>query len=106
MTSSVDLRRNIESILPLLPNQHALLLVRDLQPDDPGFLQVQFALHGDLDLARLRKAWEAALDRHAGLRVSIRPRREGEPLAVVWRSVELPWEVLDWEGMSDQEQQA
>ena len=103
MTSSVDTtarRRNIESILPLLPNQRALLLLRDLEPDDPGFLQVQFTLHGEVDLVRLRQAWEAAVDRHPSLRMSIRSRKEGEPLGVVWRSVDLPWEVLDWQAMS------
>ncbi len=34
-------RQNIEAILPLLPNQRALLLYREIRAgDDPGFLQV------------------------------------------------------------------
>ena len=42
---SSDARRNVEDVLPLLANQHVLVLFAGLPGDeDPGFLQVRFTL--------------------------------------------------------------
>lgn len=103
-----DQRKNVEAILPLLPNQKGLLLYRDLTAgEDPGFLQVRFALHGPLDTGRLQDAWASAMRWHPALRMSIHTRESGDPMAVVWRTAELPWSVQDWSDrtVEDQERQ-
>lgn len=99
-------RRNVEAILPLLSNQRALLLLRELNPtEDPGFLQVRFTLNGPLDLTRLEGAWRRAVDRHQALRMSIHDRDDGDPMAVIWRAVELPWIQSNWARIDPGEQE-
>lgn len=93
--SSEDKRRNIEAIFPLRLTQQAMMLFAD-SGIDPGFLHVEFTLCGALDEQRLRQAWAAVLQRHAGLRMSVHRAAEQAPMAVVWRLVDTPWRVLDW----------
>jgi thioesterase domain-containing protein/acyl carrier protein len=96
-------RANVEDVLPLLPNQAALLLLGERAEVDPGFLQVRYRLQGPLDLGRYRHAWQEAVNRHPALRASIRARQEGDPLLIVWRRVDLPVVVEDWRTEMDQE---
>lgn len=102
-TAPGDGRRNIEAILPLLPNQKALLLHRDGPAGDPGFLQVRFTLHGPLDIPRFERAWNTAVAWHQALRSSIRSRTGGDPMAVVWRRVHLRIAYEDWRGTPNEE---
>ncbi len=96
-------RANVQDVLPLLPNQLALLLFRDRADVDPGFLQVRYRLEGPLDVVRYEQAWQAVIDRHPTLRSSIRPRPDGNPLAIVWRSAPLAVQVEDWRSEPDQQ---
>ena len=62
-------RKNIEDVLPLLANQHALVLFSGQPGDeDPGFLQVRFTLTGALDEWRLDQAWRSVVQQHPALR--------------------------------------
>jgi thioesterase domain-containing protein/acyl carrier protein len=98
-------RRNVEDVLPLLANQHVLVLFSGLPGDeDPGFLQVRFTLTGTLDEGRFAEAWRIVVGRHPALRASIHERAGGSPLAVVRRTVDVPMEVLDWRSRDAQEQ--
>jgi thioesterase domain-containing protein/acyl carrier protein len=99
-------RANVESILQLSPNQRAMLLARSLQPEDPGFIQVTFTLSGNLDLARYESAWREVVTRHPSLRASARDRKDADPLIVVWRAVDVPFDVDDWRGDEEDRQQA
>jgi thioesterase domain-containing protein/acyl carrier protein len=96
-------RANVQDVLPLLPNQLALLLFSERADVDPGFLQVRYRLEGPLDVSRYEQAWQAAIDRHPMLRSSIRPRPDGNPLAIVWRTAALAVQVEDWRSELDQE---
>jgi thioesterase domain-containing protein len=90
-------RKNIEDVLPLLANQHVLVLFSGLPGDeDPGFLQVRFTLTGTLDEDRFAEAWRIVVAQHPALRTSIHERAGGAPLAVVRRAVTVPVDVLDW----------
>ncbi len=97
-------RRNIEAILPLLPLQKALYLRGVLSDDDPGFLQVQCRLHGDLDRGRLEAAWNEVVRANAALRMSCRGREGSDPMVIVWKTVSLPWIELDWRDAHGEEQ--
>ena len=85
---SSDARRNVEDVLPLLANQHVLVLFAGLPGDeDPGFLQVRFTLTGTLDEARFTRpggAWSRSI-RRCGLRST--SGTAGPP----W-----PWSVARW----------
>ncbi len=89
-------RRNVENIVPLLPLQKALLLHSDsVDGDDPGFLQVQCRLRGPLDVARFSQAWRRVMAWHPALRMSTHAAKGRDPMAVVWREVELPFSLDD-----------
>lgn len=92
-------RANVAGLLPLLPNQQALLLARGLHREDPGLIHVTFTLRGGLDVDRYLAAWRAVIRRHPALRASIRAREGGDPMVVIWHDVELPVEVLDWRAL-------
>ncbi|MHA6757718.1 non-ribosomal peptide synthase/polyketide synthase [Streptacidiphilus sp. PAMC 29251] len=63
-------------------------------------VQVSHDLEGPLDAERLRAAGQALLDRHANLRAGFRYLASGRPVAVVPRTVQLPWRQLDLADLS------
>ncbi|MEU3345286.1 amino acid adenylation domain-containing protein [Streptomyces sp. NPDC006700] len=90
----------IEDLLPLSPLQEGLLFHSQYAQDDETALdvytvQIAVDLDGTLDTGRLRDAAAWLLRRHANLRVGFRRRKNGDPVQVVYRSVELPWSEID-----------
>ncbi len=90
-------RENVEAILPMLPNQRALLLLSDLGHfDDPGFLQVRTTLRGPLDHDRFVSAWNAVISMHQGLRTSVHRRSDADPMLIVWKRAPIDITFIDW----------
>ncbi|MHA5053720.1 amino acid adenylation domain-containing protein, partial [Streptomyces sp. SD15] len=101
-------------LLPLSPLQAGLLFHAALDSGDAGpdvyTVQVSYDIEGPLDTERLRAAGQALLDRHDSLRSGFRHLSTGRPVAVVPRTVALPWRHLDapeqesgWERLLGQE---
>ena len=88
-------RDNVESILPLLHQQQALLWAPNPTNSTLGVLTVQGALVGPLDHGAFNKAWNWACSRHEMLRASIHARRNEKPRLVVWRRLEAHADVID-----------
>ncbi|HET9380916.1 MAG TPA: amino acid adenylation domain-containing protein, partial [Streptomyces sp.] len=89
----------IEDLLPLSPLQEGLLFHSQYAEDDEDALdvytvQIAVDLDGALDTERLRAA-ATLLRRHANLRVGFRRRKNGDPVQVVYRDVEMPWTETD-----------
>ena len=63
-------------------------------------------LGGTLNIAALRRAFDALLTRHAALRVSFVQTRGGQPLQVVHRQCRIPWLEQDLSGLSRAECEA
>jgi amino acid adenylation domain-containing protein/non-ribosomal peptide synthase protein (TIGR01720 family) len=86
-------------VQPLTPLQAGLLFHAsfDSGADGPDVYTVQIShdLDGPLDPAALRAAGQALLDRHANLRAGFRYLASGRPVAMVPRTVVLPWRELD-----------
>ncbi|ACZ86404.1 non-ribosomal peptide synthase/polyketide synthase [Streptosporangium roseum] len=86
-------------ILPLTPLQAGLLFHASFDSGDGGpdvyTVQVSYDIDGPLDAARLREAGQALLDRHDNLRAGFRYLSSGRPVAVVPRTVTLPWRQAD-----------
>ncbi|GAA2428700.1 hypothetical protein GCM10010191_47350 [Actinomadura vinacea] len=97
MTAS---NRTIENIYPLTGMQQGMLLHTRLAPE-PGmhWAQYGYLLEGRLDEAALRRAWEMVFERHEVLRSTVVWDGVPEPVAVVSRSVPLPWQVVDASGL-------
>ncbi|QBD77254.1 non-ribosomal peptide synthetase [Ktedonosporobacter rubrisoli] len=97
--------KNVEDIYPLSPMQE-LMLVHTLANPQAHMLSqhLHYILHGQVDLLRLRAAWEHTVARHAVLRTAIIWEHMKKPLQIVRRQVELPWREEDWRGLATQMQ--
>lgn len=92
-------------LLPLTPLQAGLLFHASFDSGDQGpdvyTVQVSYDIEGELDPERLRAAGQALLDRHESLRAGFRYLSSGRPVAVVPRSVPLPWRHVDLTAVPD-----
>ncbi|MGW0584111.1 amino acid adenylation domain-containing protein, partial [Streptomyces sp. NPDC002920] len=100
-------------ILPVSPLQAGLLFHAALDDGDEGpdvyTVQISYDLEGPLDAERLRAAAQRLLDRHENLRAGFRHLSSGRPVAVVPRTVAVPWRQVehsaaeDWDRLLQQE---
>ncbi|MBZ4423048.1 non-ribosomal peptide synthase/polyketide synthase, partial [Myxococcus sp. RHST-1-4] len=98
---------DVEDVYPLAPLQQGMLFHVLLAPTAGDYLQqLTWTVHSPLRLDVLRRAWQHVVDRHAVLRTGFRWEGLPEPLQVVHAKAELPWEELDWSGLTSAEEQA
>jgi amino acid adenylation domain-containing protein/non-ribosomal peptide synthase protein (TIGR01720 family) len=100
--------RRFENIYPLSPIQQGLLFHTLYAPESQMYFeQWSFSLHGKLNLVALQQAWKQAIELHTVLRTAFNWQNLDEPVQIVYRQVELPWQQYDWRGLSpsDREQQ-
>jgi amino acid adenylation domain-containing protein len=100
-------KQNVEDIYPLSPSQQGMLLYLLLSgyTSEVYFDQYVATLEGRLDLATWRRAWQRVLDRHTALRTMFLWERRDQPLQIVRRGVELPWQDLDWSRLPEPERE-
>jgi amino acid adenylation domain-containing protein/non-ribosomal peptide synthase protein (TIGR01720 family) len=92
--------RTVEDLYPLAPLQSGLLFHSLYAPDSGIYLeQIACTIEGELDPRAFREAWRAVVEHHPVLRTAFVWEGLGEPLQVVQRTVELPWEEEDWRGL-------
>lgn len=97
--------RRIEDIYPLSPIQQGLLFHTLYAPESQMYFeQWSCSLHGNLNLAALQEAWQEVINRHPILRTAFNWQNLDEPVQVVLRQLELPWQQYDWRGLSSSEQ--
>ena len=99
--------RKPEAIYPLSPAQQGILLYLVLaERSDAYFEQISCEIEGDLEPERLRRAWQAVVDRHPALRTFFLWERRERPLQVVTRELEIPFTIEDWSGRDEASQEA
>jgi amino acid adenylation domain-containing protein/non-ribosomal peptide synthase protein (TIGR01720 family) len=86
-----------DDVWPLTPVQEGLLFHARYAPDgdDPYLVQLVLDLHGPLDPARLRRALDRLVARHAALRVAFAETSAGPPVQVVTVTTDMPWAEHD-----------
>ena len=96
---------NVEDIYPLTPNQQGLLFHTLYAPTSGVYLE-QFGheLEGHFNVAAFKRAWQEVVNRHPVLRSAFIWEGVDEPLQVVRKEVEVPWEIQDWRGSTSVEQ--
>ncbi|MBD2252591.1 non-ribosomal peptide synthetase [Nostoc parmelioides] len=102
----VDKRKNIENIYPLSPMQQGMLFHTLLTPQAGVYVpQICLHLEGTLDINALKTAWNQVVINHPALRTAFYWEQRDKPFQVVFKQVEIPWKVLDWQTISEAEQQ-
>jgi amino acid adenylation domain-containing protein/non-ribosomal peptide synthase protein (TIGR01720 family) len=91
---------DLQTVWPLTPLQHGLAF-HWLEGSHPGayLLQVCVELSGAVDSGALQTAFDELLSRHAILRIAV-PRGMSH-LQVVRHGSRIPWQELDWTGLSE-----
>ncbi|WP_045302974.1 non-ribosomal peptide synthetase [Saccharothrix sp. ST-888] len=97
---------DVEAIYPLSPLQHAMLLRSRLAPESGVYvLQLSFDIRGAFDAGAFRRAWEQVTARHAVHRTCFLRLDQEQPLQIVRRTVDLPWQEEDWTALPGDEQE-
>ena len=102
-------KENIESIYPLSPMQEGMLFHSIDDNESPVYvIALHFSLHGALNVAAFKDAWQRVLNRHPVLRTFFVWKNRMTPLQIVRRRVALPWQEHDWRHLpaSDQTKQS
>src|ERR1700760_3933613 len=88
--------KNIEAVYPLSPLQQGIFFHSTLQSGaDQYFGQVTMTLEGTLDLTAFHQTWQKIVARHSVLRSLFTTDRQGKPVQIVLKSVNLPVESID-----------
>ena len=100
----------IEDIYPLSPSQQGILLNAIAAGADTTsgiYLEISFHdLHGELDLAALRQAWQAVIQRHPALRTGFLWKNRPDPVQFVVKQVAGEVAYVDWRACAGEEQAA
>jgi len=98
--------KKIESIYPLSPMQQGMLFHSLYAPESGVYFdQITLNLKGNINFAAFESAWQKIVDRHSVLRTFFVWGNSQAPLQIVLKQVNLPWNNLDWQGLSPTEQQ-
>src|SRR5215208_339652 len=90
-------RKNVEDLYPLSPLQQGMLFHTLYSPGSGAYLeQMSMTLVGPVHAEPFRRAWQRVIDRHPVLRSGFVWEGVPQPLQVVFRQVELPFEYEDW----------
>jgi amino acid adenylation domain-containing protein/non-ribosomal peptide synthase protein (TIGR01720 family) len=95
-----------EDIYPLSPMQQGMLF-HSLQSPESGvcFEQDVYTVHGQIDVARFRSAWEQVVHRHPVLRTTFLWEDIEEPHQLVHRQGEVDLQMDDWRDIPSVERQ-
>ncbi|WP_426454579.1 amino acid adenylation domain-containing protein [Paenibacillus sp. S-38] len=91
----------LENVYPLTPMQKGMLF-HSLLGGQPGAYveQVSLQLQGSLDIELLRRSWMAVTRRHDVLRTNFYGSGREEPVQLVFRAKEIPFQYEDIRGMN------
>uniref|UniRef100_UPI00202EC1D3 condensation domain-containing protein n=1 Tax=Rhodococcus sp. MSC1_016 TaxID=2909266 RepID=UPI00202EC1D3 len=94
----------LTDVWPLAPLQAGLLFHALMAKPAIDAYTVQVSLHlkGAVDPARMRRAAQALLDRHANLRVAFVPSADGTFVQVVPATVDVPFRQIDLTGIPEE----
>lgn len=96
---------HIEDIYDLSPTQQGILF-HSLSAPGSGVYMVQLCLtlQGTLNQTALQQAWEDVISHHSILRTAFQWEGLEKPLQVVYRQVQMPLHVLDWQNYTSEQQ--
>jgi amino acid adenylation domain-containing protein/thioester reductase-like protein/non-ribosomal peptide synthase protein (TIGR01720 family) len=97
----------VESIYGLSPLQEGLLFHAVSAPDSDQYCtQLCWAYDGNIDADALQNAWNDMFSSNPILRTGFVWENTEKPFQIVYRKVDLPWNVVDLRGRDPQKQEA
>ncbi len=97
--------KNIEDFYPLSPMQQGILFHSLAEPKSGVYFeQFSWNLWGKLNIQAFRRAWQHIVERHSILRTCFVWEGLKEPVQIVHRQVNLPWQEYNWQVLSPEEQ--
>ncbi|MEH2104793.1 non-ribosomal peptide synthetase [Nostoc sp.] len=97
---------NIDDLYELSPMQQGMLFHSLYAPEsEVYFEQLVCILQGELNFTGFVQAWQQIVARHPVLRSAFYWEEIEKPLQMVSKQVDLPWEQLDWQNFTPDEQQ-
>ncbi|MEG4054805.1 amino acid adenylation domain-containing protein [Microcoleus sp. Pol7_B2] len=97
---------NVEDFYPLSPMQQGMLFHTIYSPNSGVYFeQLTCTLRKLANAQAFKQAWQQVTDRHPILRTSFVWEGLKEPVQVVSRQVQLPWEECDWQEIAPAAQQ-
>lgn len=105
--SDTDVMAGVADVYPLTPVQHGMVVHALQSPGSGVYLsQVVHSIRGELDVQRLRNAWQAVTARHAVLRTAFAWEEIDEPVQIVFAEAPIDFQVLDWSTTDANEREA
>ncbi|MEA5624694.1 condensation domain-containing protein, partial [Nostoc sp. UHCC 0251] len=99
--------QNIEDIYPLSPMQEGMLFESLYAPDEGVYFeQITCTFTGNLNVSVFSQAWQQVVARHSIFRTAFVWESLSQPVQVVYRQVPVTVDTLDWQELSNIEQQA
>jgi amino acid adenylation domain-containing protein len=90
-------KQNVQDIYPLSPSQQSMLVYLLVSGSRSEVYFDQYvATLGPVDPETLRRAWKGVVERHPALRTLFVWDKRDQPLQIVRREVDLPWQEHDW----------
>ena len=97
---------NIADIYELSPMQQGMLFHTLYAPQSGVYFeQLLFTLQGHLNVAAFKQAWIQIISRYPVFRTSFHWDEVDKPLQVVHTDVDLPWEEINWIGLTTDAQE-
>ena len=92
---------NTEDFYPLSPLQEGMLFHALYSPEGGEYIsQISCVMRGDLNVMAFKQALHQVVQRHAALRTFFLWEGLKQPVQVVQKRLDLPWDDLDWRGLS------
>ncbi len=98
------LRGQVSSVYSLSPMQEGLFFHGLYDSESPAYMEQLNCRLTNLKVEEFRQSWELLLQKHSILRSSFH-QQMSVPVQCVHKAVELPFEVLDYSGLPEREQQ-
>jgi amino acid adenylation domain-containing protein len=100
------IQQEIVDRYPLSALQQGMLLHHLTAPEaGVDIEQILCSLRESIEPARMRQAWQRVVERHPVFRTAFE-HRGAEPMQLVYRAVDMPWEEQDWTGYARQDQES
>jgi len=99
-----DNKANIEDIYELTSMQQGMLFHSLYSEGSDAYIeQFCYDLSGELDIEIFKESWQRVVDRHSVLRTGFQWKGISKPVQLVNKNIKLPWDILDWTNLSDED---